>query len=237
MNKSMKKILITSLINIVLILICTIMVTFAWLSTNRDVNSSGVQITIDQGDLSFDYTIYQYVYNTNTYTDNGSFTLNQYDMIISSRNIHNAIIIKLEIFGQIIEQHNDFIISLLCTDSSYSTRSLSNVIYFKAGLFNNISSNDAETIYITAENNFTSLIAYKFKTSETTKVTQISVPISNYNNYIINNKLIIYLQIGYDDELAEEFNTITADDLADVIENPTIVFNSDVYELNIATEN
>ena len=232
MTKSPKKLLLTAVINLFLVLLCLVAVTYAWLSNNKYTESSPMQIVVNKADLSFDYTVYQYNAETNTYTDNGTFVLAPYDMIITSRNEHSAIIIKLDIFGAIIDSHSNFTINFLCSDTQLNTRSLSNVTNFKAGLFN-INSNDAEVVYTTAETNFKNLTAYKFKT--TTKATQVSIAISNYASYISDNKLTVYIQIDYDATLAEEFNTITVSDLAEVIENPTIVFSPDVYELNIAT--
>ena len=223
--KQFKKTLIALSINIILILICLTTVAFAWFSNNKNAAGTGLDITIEQNSISFDYINYYYDNENRTFEETTNFDLRAYDMIITNRNIHTAIITKLIISGQAVAGQQNITFNFLCRDNQSNTMSLSNVVSFKIGLFN-ISSTTAEDIYLAVEENFKDIAENKFL--NTTKNIQISYTLSNYSDYVTNNQLIVYLQTDYSVSLMEQFNNLTTEDF-----ETTISFNADIYELDL----
>jgi len=227
-----KKLIVIPLINIIFILMCFVSITFAWFAMNDTVQSSGLTISVNKQNLFFNYTVYHYNIDSKEYLATDDFDLRPYDMIIKNRNEHISIIIKLEVFGEAIDKHKDIDIHFLCSDQNSDTMSLSNVLEFKVGLFD-ILSTDIETIYTSSETAFTEINALMFKTNS--KIVDLSYTLTNYTNHIIDDKLFVYVQINYNDDLAEEFNTITADDLTTGT-TTDLIFDADIYELKLEAE-
>ena len=223
--KNIKKTLIISVANLILALLCLTTVAFAWFSNNKNAAGTGLNITISQNTISTDYINYYYDNENKIFEETTSFELRAYDMIITNRNIHTAIITKLTISGQAITENQNITFNFLCRDAQSNTMSLSNVIGFKIGLFD-ISSTAAEDIYLAAEENFTEINENKFLNN--TKTTQISYTLNNYSDYVVDNQLTVYLQTNYSATLIEQFNNLTAEDFETVIN-----FNADIYELNL----
>ena len=221
----MKKLIWTSILNLIIVAVCLTTVLFAWFSKNTQVNNGGLYFKVQQGEINIlNTTIYKYDADDKEYITTNDFILRPYDTIIKDRNLHSALILKIAASGEAIGQGKNLSINLLCHDSQANTMSLSNVIEFRVGTFNINGTN--QTIYSTVETSLANAAIYKFKTN--TKVTEISCTLSNYNNYVINGVLSIYVYINYNEQLADGIDTLTSADL-----DTTITFISDIYELNI----
>ena len=226
----MKKIWIISIVNLIFAIICCTVVVFAWFSMNKITNGNGMQIVLQQNDINIDYSVYKYKDNnfydaTNT---NDSFILNPYDTIIQERNIHTSIILKLVITGQAVLERDNIFLSINCSETNSDTMYLSNVVYFKFGLFN-IDSNDVETIYTTAESSFNQINnKYTFVGEE--KETLIVYSISNYSNHIIDNSLTLFVEINYDEDLVEQLVLPSYEDFG-----TTIAYTPDIRQLVVYT--
>lgn len=173
--------------------------------------------------MNLNYTIYKYDSGSKTFMTTQSFALPAYDMILTDRNIHTSLILKLEISGDVILQQKDVNLNFLCSDSQSNTMSLSNAVCFKVGIFS-IASDDAAFIYTEAERQLNSSSSIKFLNA--TKSTSINYFLHNYN--ATNSNLTVYIQIDYDADLIDNFETITNDDFETAIN-----FQSDIYELNL----
>lgn len=226
----MKKIWILSTINLLFVIICCTIVVFAWFSMNKITNGNGMQIVLQQNDINIDYSVYKY--NNNTFYDvtdtNDTFILNPYDTIIKERNVHTSIILKLIITGQAVLERDNIFISINCSETNSDTMYLSNAVYFKFGLFN-IDSNDIETIYTTAESNFNQ-INNKYTFVDNIKNTLIIYTISNYNDYIVNNSLTLFIEINYDEDLVEQLVLPSYEDFG-----TTIAYTPDIRQLVVYT--
>lgn len=216
----MKKIIITSIFNLIIITICFTAAAFAWFSTNKKVEGSSITIQVEKSSIVVNHTIYKYDTDEQEFVETNSFDLRPYDMVIRNRNEHSSLILKLEVLGKVIENEDDIILNFLCTDTSSNTRSLSNVTQFKIGLFNTTNINEIESA-------FENINAHQFLTNA--KVTNFTHTVTNYSSYITNGTLLIYVQIDYSDTLIEAFSDISASDL-----ETSINFNPDIYELNLS---
>ena len=229
----MKKALTISILNIFLVLICLATTVFAWFAMNDTVETSGMQISVGLDNVSFDYTIYQYDYDTNTYTDEGNLALRPDDTIITSRNTNTAIIIKLMITGEVLSTHDDIIVNFLCSDTQLNTMSLSNVLEFKATCLDLQDQQAAQNIYTAAVAQFTNVQAKTFYGQQ--KLTKLSFVFSytEYSNYITAEQILpLYIKIDYNEPLIGNINT-TVDATTF---NTIITFNADVYELNLEVD-
>ena len=229
----MKKAITISILNIFLVLICLTTTVFAWFAMNDKVETSGMQISVGLDNVSFDYTIYQYDYDTNTYTDEGNLALRPYDTIIISRNTNTAIIVKLMITGEVINTHDDIIVNFLCSDTQLNTMSLSNVLEFKAALLDITDQSSAQSIYTTAASQFLDKQAKTFYGQQ--KLTQLSFVFSysEYGSHINADQMLpLYIEIDYSETLIGNINT-TVDATTF---NTIITFNADVYELNLEVD-
>jgi len=228
MSKRFRKAIISSIISIILIILCLTTCAFAWFSLSTAKNIDGPAIEINASGMAVNYEVYKYendefIEATNS---SGAFNLRAYDSIIQSRNNNISIILKLFITGQPILDHQDITIIITYNNTPMSGMYLSNVVYFKFATLN-INSNDPETIYTCAINSFDQN-NNKYTFINNNDKNSISYIISNYENYIVNNALEVYVQINYDQDLVESSGTISLEDF-----NSEITYTSDITTLSI----
>ena len=219
----MKKITILAIFNLILLIFIFGIATFAWFSTNRETSGKGLLITAQQNEIGFNYTVYKYDDENKVFITTNSFNLRPYDMIITNRNLHSSLVLKLDIYGDFIIQGRDIYLNFLCSDGQSTTMSLSNAVHFKIGMLS-IVSDDAAFVYTEVERQLNSSSSIKFSNAQ--KSQTISHLLRNYN--ATNGILTVYIQIDYDVDLLENFETITNDDF-----DAPINFAADIYELNI----
>ena len=229
-----KKILITSIINIVLILCCFIGVTFAWFAMNDKIEATNLQISARQDVINLSHTVYKYdselLRGYDATNDRDAFKLLPYDSIIISRNEHSSIIIKLQLTGTAVLKGDPITLTFFCSETSSETKCLSNVLYFKIALFT-IDETDPAVIFSSAENNFSNIQNKLSFVNGNNKNTTITYTLSDYSNFINDVFLEAYILIDYNPDLVEDTGTISYDDLTQVI-----TYNPDIYLLQVTAD-
>lgn len=226
-----KKTIIISIINIALVLICFVGITFSWLAMNDTIQGNGLQIAAHQDVISLSHFVYKYNddlregYDATNDTD--AFELPPYDSIILSRNEHSSIIIKLLVSGEAVNKGEPITLSFFCRETASDTKSLSNVLHFKIGLFN-IEETEPALIYQIAEQNFLDSTTKISFVDNGEKQTGIAYVLSGYNDFIQNMFLNVYIQIDYNPELVQDVGAISYDDLTQII-----TYTPDIYLLQL----
>ena len=230
----MRKKIIIPVINIILVLICFVGITYSWLANNRVVQGNGLQIAARQDVISLSHFVYKYddelLAGYDATNDTDAFELPPYDSIILSRNDHSSIIVKLNISGQAVITGSPITFSFFCTETSADTKSLSNVLDFKIGLFT-INETEPALIYQVAEQNFTDSTTKISFINNGIKQTEISYILSDYEDYVQNMFLVVYIQIDYNADLVQDVGAISYDDLTETIE-----YTSDIYLLQLTSD-
>ncbi len=230
----MRKKIIISIINIILVLICFISITYSWLANNKIVQGNGLQIAARQDVISLSHFVYKYddelLAGYDATNDIDAFELPPYDSIILSRNDHSSIIIKLLVSGEAVNKDEPITLSFFCRETASDTKSLSNVLNFKIGLFN-INETEPALIYQVAEQNFTDSTTEISFVNNGIKQTEISYILSDYEDYVQDMFLVVYIQIDYDADLVQDVGAISYDDLTETIE-----YTSDIYLLQLTSD-
>ena len=230
----MRKKIIISVINIILVLICFVGITYSWLASNKVVQGNGLQIAARQDVISLSHFVYKYddelLAGYDATNDIDAFELPPYDSIILSRNDHSSIIIKLLVSGEAVNKDEPITLSFFCRETASDTKSLSNVLNFKIGLFN-INETEPALIYQVAEQNFTDSTTEISFVNNGIKQTEISYILSDYEDYVQDMFLVVYIQIDYDADLVQDVGAISYDDLTETIE-----YTSDIYLLQLTSD-
>lgn len=206
-------------------------ISFAWYTDNKETTTNTPGIQAGHNTISFDYFVYKY--NTELYViedvtgEEDQFTMNAYDSIILSRNIHTSLIIKLEISGAALSEEQDIYCDITCSNETIDDMCLSNAIQFKFGFFD-IDEEDAEDIYLTAESEFNKINEkYRFKDGSTKEdLIRFIIDNSHYSESTID----LYIQVDYAQDLISELSTF---DITDLTADNVVTYTGDIEKLEI----
>ena len=224
--KKQLKLIISSMISLVLVIVCLTVCAFAWFVSNTKINNNAMLIEVSANTIDASYIIYKY--DGGNVIQSQSLSMAEYDSIITARNAHNPIIIELTISGVAIETNSILNLDIHCTDTNLNTMSLSNVLFFKSN-FLTINAQDNEDLYTQASTQLNSAAARQFVSN--TKNQIISITLSNYQNYkITENTVKYYIKIDYEPDLVADLVSL---DFSSLDTFNTIVFNPDITKIEI----
>lgn len=182
--------------------------TFAWFyATKNNLSGHDIGMQIDAQELHLDYTLYKFDETEKEVITLETFILNTYDSIIKEKNTNTPLVVKAVLMGNIFSDKTatDVSIDLTCTESSYYTSFLSNIVNFRFKSFT-IEEENITNIYYTARTQLESETPIKFFT--TTKLTsrQLILP----NAPIIDGTITVYGLVDYDEDLIDQFISVNA---------------------------
>lgn len=226
MKKTKLKIALTTVLVIFNLVFCFV-ATFAWFVGQADQNASGLGVKMQTYDLDIEYyRIFKYSDDTKCGIDatddpNGSFELPYFDTVITSRNVGTAVVIMFCISGQEIG-NTSIKATLTCDeendmpyDDDPDKEFLSNAVRFKLAPISTTvipaiassegipTADEAASIYDKAVTHFKSNgveIAFSTWTQKRTTITYSFAP-EAYSDYVVNNKLYLYMLFDYSETL------------------------------------
>lgn len=203
---------------------------WAWFVATHLNNASDFSVGIYTHELDMSYRVYKYsdddkaIINATGYND--ALTFQEYDSVLTERNINTAILIEFEISGMALHDNLPIYINSHCTNSSKTAKVISNIIFLQFDVIPSISSADPTTIYNQAVNHFESVEKNYF--NQATKVTDIEYELDNYSSAVVNGGIRLYILLDYSSTLINNFE-FTVGDAA------TTTFSNDLTRIDCYT--
>lgn len=169
----------------------------AWFVSAHTAQVDNAQIQITAPDLNLEYTLYKYNENyiVAQYKNTTELYLNQYDSFIPEKNIYNALVVKIDITGQRVRDYGVINLNINCSEESYTTHYISNITKYSIEPMS-IDAAAPDVIYNAALNAITEEYTFVVDNNKSTTI-QKQIDLSAYIDYIINNRISIYISIDY----------------------------------------
>lgn len=205
--------------------------TYAWFVANQSVSAATMQVQMYTHELDMSYRVYKYDDNAKTAIDAtgaaDALTLPEYDSVIVSRNDNTALVIEFLVSGIALGEDWPITISAYCSNNSFSTRCISNIISMKFAPITSITSYTAADIYPQALNYFSTVNGSQF-VNNGSKTQTITYLLDDYAAALVNNTLRLFVVVDYSPTLIDSFE-FSFDDAS------TTAFSNDLISINCAT--
>ncbi len=203
---------------------------WAWYTAMHQNNASGFSVVIYTHELDMSYRVYKYSDDEkaiiNATGHNDALTLQEYDSVLTERNVNTAILIEFAINGMALNDNLPIYVNSHCTNNSKTAKVISNIISLQFDVIPTITSNDPTTIYNQAVTHFNSVTKNYF--NQTTKITDIEYELEDYSSAVQNGALRLYILLDYSSTLINNFE-FTVGDAA------TTTFSNDLTRIECYT--
>lgn len=200
--------LIFSFLYVMLVFFVLVTASVAWFVTTDNNKAYNMTVHTTTELLDVQAVVYKYDADTDKYVDvtelPDAYILNQYDSVITERNVNTALVVQLTVSGNAIIQHKQLFCKLSCTEVSKTSHYISNITYTDLQFADGT---DIDSICKA----FNTTIVNKKSWVQTNKETEINYIIDNY--VVDNDRIIFYLILNYDEDIIEEIGRIELDDL------------------------
>jgi len=207
--------------------------TLAWFTAAKTADASRMAVQMYTHELDMSYRVYKYdddlksAINATGQAD--ALVLQEYDSVFENHNEHTPIIIEFAMTGMDLGENIPVYVTAHCTNATYDERYISNIVEFKFGLINSITSDDPDDIYTAAVSHFRNVDGLTFVDGET-KSRNLVYTLDDYSEDIMGGSLRLYIQLDYAVDLIRDNFSFSLSDAT------TTTFYNDLTMIDCSTD-
>lgn len=257
------KLIVTMLI-ISVIALTFVAISFAWMSANRKVKSNGLQVVLDNsaGVTAGNVMILKRegADGAKDVSDRGSIILTEYDTVFTDKNVNTPLLVRIEVNNISPDSNGDYAditLEIVCNNDKEGkwkdedgklNRVLSNIVFLScaAGDAELNTKTNLEDIYISGiaylglhaqQKTFVSYTKEGQRiTLDGTKASSLSFTVSNYEDKLQDGKLVLYVEINYDQNLIQAYVDQHGVEVGEDAGLDSVSFESDLTSFKLKTQ-